>query len=257
MSNRKNNTKSKKTTNNSSDFNSFRMEALEPRLLQQVANLSARQCQKASFLSLRSPCMVVMSATAAEWQAELDPAVNTMDSQVESIVSAHTDSFSEDLDGLYMTDSNTGVTRLATLSDLAKAPDNIKNLNWNSFVSAVSDDMDDKIDDLVAATVVKREILALTAENAYAGLTVAQPTSNESAAAAAWRVSHGIAASATLTSEQLGLAHMEATVARTNADAASADPGSLVFSASEIADAVGENNSITIGVQIITYSAAA
>ncbi len=68
MSNRKNNTKSKKTSNKKAtgnshnDFNSFRIEALEPRLLQQVANLSARQCQKASFLSLRSPCMVVMSA---------------------------------------------------------------------------------------------------------------------------------------------------------------------------------------------------
>jgi len=52
MSNRKNNTKSKKTTGNShNDFNSFRIEALEPRLLQQGANLSARQCQNASFYS--------------------------------------------------------------------------------------------------------------------------------------------------------------------------------------------------------------
>jgi hypothetical protein len=50
MSNRKNNTKSKKTTGNShNDFNSFRIEALEPRLLQQVANLSARQCQKSKL----------------------------------------------------------------------------------------------------------------------------------------------------------------------------------------------------------------
>jgi hypothetical protein len=75
MSNHKNNTKSKKTTGNShNDFNSFRMEALEPRLLQQVANLSARQCQKASILSLRSSCMVVMSAdlpTALDEQLHL------------------------------------------------------------------------------------------------------------------------------------------------------------------------------------------
>jgi len=38
MSNRKNNTKSKKTTGNShNDFNSFRIEALEPRLLMSAA----------------------------------------------------------------------------------------------------------------------------------------------------------------------------------------------------------------------------
>jgi len=53
MSNRKNkNSKTNQTTGNShNDFNSFRIEALEPRLLQQVANLSARQCQNASFYS--------------------------------------------------------------------------------------------------------------------------------------------------------------------------------------------------------------
>ena len=75
-----NGTTSKKK-NSHNDFNSFRIEALEPRLLQQVANLSARQCQKASFLSLRSPCMVVMSAspTAADWLLEF--------SSVESVVS--------------------------------------------------------------------------------------------------------------------------------------------------------------------------
>jgi len=93
MSNRKNNTKSKKTTGNShNDFNSFRIEALEPRLLQQVANLSARQCQKASFLSLRSPCMVVMSATAAEWQAEF--------STVESVVSGVESGLNHDVDNI-------------------------------------------------------------------------------------------------------------------------------------------------------------
>ncbi len=66
MSNRKNNTKSKKTTNNSSDFNSFRMEALEPRLL--------------------------MSATAAEWQAEF--------STVESIVSGVESGLNHDVDNI-------------------------------------------------------------------------------------------------------------------------------------------------------------
>ncbi len=95
MSNRKNNTKSKKTTGNShNDFNSFRIEALEPRLLQQVANLSARQCQKASFLSLRSPCMVVMSAspTAADWLLEF--------SSVESVVSGAESGLNHDVDNI-------------------------------------------------------------------------------------------------------------------------------------------------------------
>lgn len=58
MFNRKSNNKSKKTT--TKNHNDFRMEALEPRLLQQVADLSARQREKANFLSLRSPCMVAI-----------------------------------------------------------------------------------------------------------------------------------------------------------------------------------------------------
>ena len=67
MSNRKNNTKSKKTTGNShNDFNSFRIEALEPRLL--------------------------MSATAAEWQAEF--------STVESIVSGAESGLNHDVDNI-------------------------------------------------------------------------------------------------------------------------------------------------------------
>jgi hypothetical protein len=135
MFNRKNNKKSKKTdSKNQNNINAFRIEQLEPRLL--------------------------MSATAAEWQAELDT-VKTVDSQVESIVNAHTDSFSEDIDGLYMTHPDTGVTRLAMLSDLANTPAGIKNLDWNSFASAVSDDMDGKIDALVTATVADLETRAV------------------------------------------------------------------------------------------------
>ena len=68
MSNRKNkNSKTNQTTGNShNDFNSFRIEALEPRLL--------------------------MSATAAEWQAEF--------STVESIVSGAESGLNHDVDNI-------------------------------------------------------------------------------------------------------------------------------------------------------------
>jgi len=68
MSNRRNDSKSNSTKKSiRNEFDNFRMEALEPRLLQQVADLSPRQREKAGFLSLRPPCMVAMGSSRLDF----------------------------------------------------------------------------------------------------------------------------------------------------------------------------------------------
>jgi len=123
MSNRKNNTKSKKTTGNShNDFNSFRIEALEPRLLM-AADLPTALDDQLDAMSVET---VVSSFTNSNTQLQTDVDflggnLKTLSSLLQDSSSTLQDTLSSKLDAALNTLQASG--SFADLSALADALD--------------------------------------------------------------------------------------------------------------------------------------
>ena len=123
MSNRKNNTKSKKTTGNShNDFNSFRIEALEPRLLM-AADLPTALDDQLDAMSVET---VVSSFTNSNIQLQTDVDflggnLKTLSSLLQDSNSTLQDTLSSKLDAALGTLQASG--SFADLSALADALD--------------------------------------------------------------------------------------------------------------------------------------